>query len=488
MWGHLAYGRWFAEHGIRVSDPFSYATKGRTWYCHEYLSQMILWWAYARFGAPGLIALKCAVAGAAILLVYRSLRLSTDDSRIWAPILMLAGCLLQGYLFFRPQLFTYLFFAAFVLVVLRHLLRLPSPLWALPPSLALWANLHGGFLAGIAILGVALCLEAVRGVLEGGWRLASVWREIRELGSVLALCLAASLLTPLGWKIWPFLRVELGNTYNHRFISEWQPVQLFPPNWNGGLLLSLLILVGLATWGARVRGARPAGLPPSVWLLAILPLASMAIRSHRHVPLFVIWTAPVLALLTAAAAPASMGRRGSLLLLAVTFAIVLASMLPVAATILDPLPKIQRVLHGRGAQPAGAASFLRANALQGRLYNPLWWGSYLTWELYPRILVSSDGRNDTIHPLERIGENLFFYATRNADLEAPLRDSADFLIAPARSFVVSRVREDPRWAILYEDSESALFVRNDGAHRDLVARAREDRLQVPAQPLDEFFE
>src|SRR5205807_8982589 len=137
---------------------------------------------------------------------------------------------------------------------------------------------------------------------------------------------------------------------------------------------------------------------------------------------------------------------------------------------------IRRVLHGRGAEPAGAASFLRANAFEGRIYNPLSWGSYLTWELHPGILVSCDGRNDTIYPIERIGENLLFYGTRDPDLEAPLRDSADFLIAPAHSFVASRMLEDPRWAIVYDDSESALFVRNDAAHRNLLELARHRRL------------
>ena len=486
LWGHLGYGRWFDQYGIGGDDPFSYATAGRTWYCHEYLSQIILWRTYARFGPPGLIALKCVLAASAIFLVYRSLRLSTDDSRIWAPILMLSACLLRGYLFFRPQLFTYLFFAAFVLVLLRHLLQQGSPLWILPPSLALWANLHGGFVAGIAILGVALCLAGLRGVSER-WHLAGSWRETWELGCVLVLCMVASLLNPLGWRIWSLLWIELGNTYNHRFIAEWQTARLFPPNWNGGLLLSLLVLVGLATRGAQLRGTRPGRLPPWIWMVSILPLAAMAIRSHRHAPLFVLWTAPILALLTAAAAPTS-GRRGSVLLLAVTFVIVLATALPVAATMLNPLPKIRRVLHGRGAEPAGAASFLRANAFAGRIYNPLWWGSYLTWELYPRILVSCDGRNDTIYPVERIGENLFFYGTRDADLEAPLRDSADFLIAPAHSLVASRMLDDPRWAIVYEDSESSLFVRNDGAHRDLLDLARQGRLRPAVQPLDDSFE
>jgi len=486
LWGHLTYGRWFAEHGLPKRDPFSYATEGQTWYTHEYLSQMILWWSYAWAGPLGLVALKGVLGGATLALVYRSLRLSTPDSRIWAPVLMLAACLLGGYLFFRPQLFTYALFAAFVFVLLRSLLGQRPPLWLLPLCMVGWVNVHGGFVAGIGIVGMTLCLSGLRDVLESESRTCTVSGETRALAGVLALCLVASLVSPLGWRIWSFLRVELGNAYNQRFIAEWQPARLMPPDWIGGLLLGLLALLSLTALAAH--GSRPGRLPPSVWVLSVLPLAALAIRSHRHVPLITIWAAPVLALLATAALRSSQNRPRRFALLAVAFAIGCAGALELAATLYDPLPRIHRQTDGPAAQPAGAASFWRANALDGRLYCPLWWGSYLTWELYPRVLVSSDGRNDTVYPIARIGENLLFYATRDGDLEAPLRDGADFLLTPARAFVSSRIRGDSRWVIVYEDSVSALFVRNDEAHQNLVQQAHHGLLHEAAEPATAFLE
>jgi hypothetical protein len=484
LWGHLTYGRWFANHGFPETDPFSYATHGQTWYAHEYLSQMILWWSYASGGALGLIGLKCAAGSVALYWLYRSLRLSTSDARIWAPVLMLAACLLGGYLFFRPQLFTYAFFAGFVFVLLRYLLGHHSPLWVLPLCVAAWANLHGGFLAGITIVGVALALGALRDSLELGS--GSGLRRTRDLGVALALCLVASVATPLGSAIWPFLHVELANPFNHRFIAEWQPVRVIPLNWVGVLTLFLLFLVSVAACAAQFRHSRPAGLPPWAWLASVLPLAALAFRSNRHVPLLTMWAAPVLGLLAPAALSPSRGR--DLPLLVVTLVIGVAGAFEVAAAFHDPWPRIHVETRGPAAQPFGAASFLRVNELGGRLYNPLWWGSYLTWELYPRVVVSSDGRNDTVHAVARIGENFLFYATRDPDLEAPVRDSADFLLAPARAFVTSRVRADSRWVTLYEDSESILFVRNDEAHRGLIARARQSLLSAAVNPPTPFFE
>ncbi len=487
LWGHLTYGRWFVEHGLPGEDPFSYATSAQTWYCHEYLAQVILWWSYAGAGASGLIMLKCAVGGVAFYLLYCSLRLSTSDARIWAPLLMLAACVLSGYLFFRPQLFTYAFFAGFVLILLRHLLGYDAPLRLLPLLLICWANLHGGFLAGIAVVLLSLGLSCLRDVQESGWKSRSVSLETRELALVLALCLAASFVTPLGWRIWAFLRLELGNSYNHRFIAEWQPVRLIPPDWVGGLVIFLLALIGIAALAAG-SSKTPGRLPSWAWSASVLPLAVLAIRSHRHVPLFTLWATPVLALLAPAALASSDGRRHALPLLVITFVIGMAGAFEVAATLHDPWPRIHVETRGPAAQPLAAASFVRTNDLRGRLYNPLWWGSYLSWALYPRVLVSSDGRNDTVYPIARIGENLLFYATRDPDLGAPWRDGADFLLVPAGAFVSSRIRGDSRWVIVHEDSVSTLFVRNDEVHRDLVDRAQQGRLRAAAEPAVAFLE
>jgi hypothetical protein len=124
-----------------------------------------------------------------------------------------------------------------------------------------------------------------------------------------------------------------------------------------------------------------------------------------------------------------------------------------------PRPVISTSDHPLGStQPFGAADFLRANAIQGRLYTPLWWGSYFSWELYPEILVSCDGRNVTLFTPQTVADNLAFYLDDNPDLDIPVRTDADFLVVPTDAPVLPRVREDGRWAVLYEDGDAVLFV------------------------------
>jgi hypothetical protein len=106
---------------------------------------------------------------------------------------------------------------------------------------------------------------------------------------------------------------------------------------------------------------------------------------------------------------------------------------------------------------------MRQERLSGNLYNPLWWGSYITWQLYPGVLVSMDGRNISAFPDNVVVENLKFYSegTRSVDLETPLRYDTDFLLVPSDRPVLPRVLRDPRWRKIFSDSDSALFVRAD---------------------------
>lgn len=489
LWGHLRYGRFFVEAGLPpIADPFSYYTTDTPWIAHEYLAQIVLWQVYAVAGPAGLIALKCAVGLATLLLVYGALRLGGAGPRIWAPAFILVALLLSRYLLFRPQMFTYLGLSAFAYLLLRRLVGRRSPLWLLPPLLAFWANLHGGFLAGIGLVGIVLGLQLIQGIRAGGVQLSSLWRFIRATALALAGCVGASFLTPFGWRIWPLLWTELGNGYNRRFIEEWQPIRLAAPGLDGALILFLVGLLA-AAWLAGVRRARDiAGLRPWHWLLSCLPFMVLVFASRRHIPLLVLWATPVLCLIAQAAWevwPASAGRRRMALVL--TGLILLPAFASVYVTLADPLPRIRINAESLGAdQPFGAVAFLCANRLSGNLYLPLWWGSYVTWELYPAIKVSMDGRNDTVYPVSAVGANLEFYAGVG-DPETPLHSETDYLLIPASAAILPAIRADSRWLAIYEDAGAVLFLKNDVIHTGVNRLYRSGELIVPAWIPPEFF-
>jgi hypothetical protein len=484
LWGHLRYGRFFAENGPgATADPFAYTSDGLCWHAHEWLAQWLLWQAYHLGGPLGLIVLKCLVGGAAVFFLYRGLRLGSGDPRVWAPVLMLTAGMIARWFLFRPQLFTFCFFAYFVSVLFAHLLGRPARLWLLPVVLAAWANLHGGFLAGLGAVGLALGLRTLQAAYREGMRPRAVWSAAWPLGLTLAAGSAATLLTPFGLDLWRYVLTEMTHDTNRLYIDEWMPLLRFERHaWTIGtvfLLLGMLLFAGLL---ARRRPGRVAGLPAWAWLLSCLPLTAMAFGSIRHVPLLVLWAAPVLSLLAQAAAEgwgeARPWRTGWL---AATGLIGVPTALALCFSLADLRPHI-----AAGPTPSGAAAFLRTNGLTGNVYAPLEWGSYLTWELHPGVRVAMDGRNVTVFPSAQVRENLRYYL-EGADPDAPLRHRTDYLLVPAGAPGLQGVRHDGRWQELYADSDAVLFVRADAAHAPVLARFRSGGLDRPGQTAVAWF-
>jgi hypothetical protein len=97
-------------------------------------------------------------------------------------------------------------------------------LWALPAVALLWANMHGSFLLGPAIL----ALYAIGFVLR---------RDRPAAGSlaVTALaCLAASFVNPYGWRLHEHIFEYLQNSYLMDRISEFRSFSFHsprPPDW-----------------------------------------------------------------------------------------------------------------------------------------------------------------------------------------------------------------------------------------------------------------
>jgi hypothetical protein len=153
LWGHVKFGQdlWQTGQIIR-SDPYSYLTGDQLWINHEWLTEAIFYAIFALSGPAGLIVLKIAVGLLITGLVYRHLcRQGLTPLRAGIVLLPVTPLLVPGLVTVRPQMFTYLFFLVILLLIDQAERGRPLYLWVAPPLFALWANLHGGFLAGLGI-------------------------------------------------------------------------------------------------------------------------------------------------------------------------------------------------------------------------------------------------------------------------------------------------------------------------------------------------
>jgi hypothetical protein len=152
----------------------------------------------------------------------------------------------------------------------------PSP-WLLP-LMALWANLHGGFVLGLALM-APMALDAV-------WNAKPALRKSLALRWALfaAAALAASCLTPYGWDALLAARRILNLGAALELIGEWRPANFAHP---GPLEAAVAVGFALTLW----RGVM---LPP-LRIAFVVGFVLMALGHMRNAEVLALLAPMVLA-------------------------------------------------------------------------------------------------------------------------------------------------------------------------------------------------
>ncbi|MCC6417849.1 MAG: hypothetical protein IT429_06320 [Gemmataceae bacterium] len=289
-WGHLAFGRWMAEHGkLPTHEPFSpFSDHDAPYVNFQWLPQLVGYWLYQTganlAGGDSLHQLAGGVqllrAGHAVVVVLRFFVLLLAFRRLSGSLPLACVGIVIVFLFSivpssvqRPQAVGELLFACLLLPLASPLLTRRA-LILIPLVFALWANCHGSFFLGFALLAVFLAgrgLEVLRAA--GSWNPLRTLADpqVRRLLLVLVLSVGvAALLNPYG----PALYLDVLQMARHPNIAtmeEWQPLD-FVLGGGGGHwgYLALLLLIGTS------QALSPRGLAPTAMLLlatfGVLPL------------------------------------------------------------------------------------------------------------------------------------------------------------------------------------------------------------------------
>lgn len=262
-WFHIAAGRWILQHHAAPwTDPFSLTLSGAPWRAQEWLSELAMAIAFKLDGLSGVLILTAAAAALCVALLARHLRFWLAPLPAFVVLIFGLGCVAPD-LLARPHILALpvleLWTAGLLMARTRN--RAPS-LWLLP-VMALWANLHGSFAFGIALV-VPLGLEAMLADRAARWGTSRAW------GLFLLAAIAAAMLTPYGWHSLAFPFQLLGQPYLG-LVKEWGSMDFSKPQ-PLEIALMALLYVGFS------RGVR---IPP-IRLLIMLGLLYMALQHARH--------------------------------------------------------------------------------------------------------------------------------------------------------------------------------------------------------------
>jgi hypothetical protein len=460
-----AAGGWLYE------DPFTEPGEGppRPWRTNQWLGELPLWLGWRLAGLEGIAAVNALAIALMARCLYRMLLadgLPWPVAVLWTALAALGtSCSWSA----RPNVFTVLF----VLLTARaceqfHQGRLSrrGTLWLLP-LFAAWANVHGGFVAGLVLLAATLLIEAALSVLAltAGAR-AAARGKAAHLALLLGGAFLATLVNPYGPSLYGWVFQLLGEPYFMGLHQEWRSPDF---HGKGALRFELLMLLFPALLALTRRRPNAVELGLSVlWL-------HFALTGFRYVALWVVVAAPLLAR-SSAAIPWLLAQARRLQLSAEGDGLFATrpGPAPWAWTAAFALGLLGWAvgLEGRFARhkPEIIAApaldhFLEVHAewrqAHGRrpvVFHSYDWGGYLTWHGWPEVRNWIDDRNE-VQGKERIQE-YFEVLKTHPGWEGKLdRAGVDLICIESGAALAYRLAESKAWKERYRDDYAVIFER-----------------------------
>jgi hypothetical protein len=448
---HIAVGRWIIAHGaVPRRGIFSFTMPDGVWVAHEWLGEVVIAWLFDHFGWIGLLAAAgLSVAAAVAMLLRVLLRTLTPVHALIAT--SLACALAFPHVLARPHIFTLPILVAWVAALVAARAEDRAPSLRLTPLMALWANLHGGYMFGLA-LAALLAGEAV--LSAGNW--PACLRAARLWGLFGAASVLAALITPfgIGGLLLPFRLTQM--TFALSALVEWQS-----PDFQSFQPLEMWILIVLCA--ALSLGWRL----PLTRVGIVLLLVHMALQHRRYgellgfvAPLLLapalaaeltprLERRPVLALDRRMAELAKPARPGGIALACIALATL--SALALRGNLAQQLDALS---------PRAALDTVKAHHVTGPVFNAYGFGDYL---IFSGIEPFIDGRAELYGDrfIKRYGDAV---QGLTGQLPALLGEHgiAWTLLDPG-SPAVQLLDHLPGWRRLWADGTAVVHVRDDPA-------------------------
>ncbi len=503
IWGHVSYGEWILEHGrLPTEEPLLDLAEGMPLYASAWLSQVVFAKVHQLGGAAWISHVFALSMTAALLLFTLGLSQRTGGI-VWG-----VGAALAIYALaptriavVRPETFGTLSFAALLALLVtvdRRLANGRTGLWnwvagaAIALLFLLWANLHGSYVVGIAVLGARVLGDFVEAWTHGSVEarrtgqtapvrtgLVSALRSpsFRYWLVVTELAVLATFVNPYGIDLLVNAFAFPSNP-NLADVLEWQPLPLisiegitFAASWVALLFVArfsrvrfrvheviVLAVLNLAV----VKGVRMIYWYAAVYVFALAPhvrdVVSRALEWYSE-----HWATPRATQVEEADEPTLLDRvRGRSLVHTMLCCLVLwwgFAFSPMGNVLMGGTPRTRdRLFHVW--TPHDASRFLVENPVRGRVFNPQWWGDWFVREAPgPKYFMTTNA----VHVVpQRVWRDYLRVARgQNGWEEVLLRYDVDRVVVheEAQERLAEVLRSHEEWRVVYEDDVAIVFDR-----------------------------
>lgn len=364
---HLAYGERFLQNrAIIRSDSFTWTMQGYEWGNSYFLYQIIVAFLMDNIGFSITAVIFGIIAGLSIIII---LPRKVDIFTVF--LVILGAGFASSNLAVRPHVFDVLFFALILNLLSKgfHSTKKALFFWLL--FFALWANIHVGFLVGIATL---VCFVFFEKLKSKSFEKAVSWAGVHFLA-----IFTGTLLTPFSYRMWMSIIFDSGGTEAWLRIKEFHSIiYFFPANIFFGISGVIFIYILRSNFQRKNLS----------WILTIsflfcLPFVMVFFAMFWAIGFIFIASRNLKIELI------KMNVWQKLAVILPVSLVIFALFINYLLGILESLD-INRLLSKQG-YPLRAIEYLKKEKLTEAVFNDYGWGGYLIWKA-PEIKVFIDGR------------------------------------------------------------------------------------------------
>lgn len=339
----------------------------------------------------------------------------------------------------RSQIFTF-FGLITTFWILSKTERSPKLGFLLPLLFFVWANTHGGFILGLAILSFATFQELVN----------KNWQKFKYLAVLTITSGLAALLNPFGVDI-----------YKEALRHSQYPLKTLIAEWVPPSLEFKLLIIGIGVFALVALWAK--GEKKVFWSLVLLFFSYLAFDARRHLPFFALVT--VLALKDSFKEKLALLEIKPLFAKLFTFGILLGILL----LFVTRIPRTMNIAFDPKTYcsvlnyPCRAIEFIRANPQDKNVFTAYEWGGFLEWQL-PEYKPFVDGRMpawDTPEGKSPYTVYLEIIQAQPGYQETLDKYGTDWLLIGIGTFLDIELQNKPEdiWEEIYRDKVSTVYTR-----------------------------
>ena len=454
---------------------------------HTWLHSLILFGLYSLGGYSVISLLKGALVTGTLICLVAVARIR---SATWPAILLVVPLFLltSGGWLERPQIWTFLIFSLFLVVLQKFYENQSwSVLWLIPLSV-FWANVHAGSVLAVAIMAAYLVGGLGDRFLPGKSHSFSLLKFLTASG----LVVLSSFVSPYpGNLVNTLLGVsKLGGSTDasgnftglmaHRFNMDWTLTTFSNEPMFFYIMAGATVVMAL--------GWRRISL---VDLCLLAGLAMMGMKLVRHIPFFYMGAIAILpAYLDQLAEPVRVRlpdlyrKIAALVLCCVAVALFW--------NLWQPIYKIYGTFKTGLREwhyPIAATEFVQEHKLKKNIYNTYDWGGYMAFKLYPEYLMFWDGRQNSAEMFQ-LGWNVM---AGKPDWEEILqRFDVNTIVTRASTIdtgqkypMLDRLKASDNWHLVFNSESSMVFVRSGSVHPIWLKRHERPKEQIDNTVLSE---